>query len=135
MNGFTGKNRSRGAIGVIACTPMLLGFLYAAYLFFTAPYAEHAQIEVLAPWISAGGFEASFRFYLDPLSMLMTLVVTGVGFLIHVYATSYMAHEDGFYRFFAYLNLFCFFVLDVGAGGQHCCSSWDGKAWDCARTC
>src|SRR6266404_8910723 len=86
INGLTGKNRSRSAIGAIACSTVGLAFLYAAYIFFTASFSEHPHIESLGPWIHAGPFLAGFDFYLDPLSMLMTLVVTGVGFLIHVYA-------------------------------------------------
>src|SRR5579872_2068246 len=65
------------------------------------------------PWIVAGNFNAPFGFYLDQLSTVMVLVVTGVGFLIHVYSVGYMAHEGGFYRFFSYLNLFMFFMLTL----------------------
>jgi len=119
VNGFFGKGRSRGVIGGIACTTVGLAFVYAVYLFFTASYAEHAHIEFIAPWIAAGAFHADFALYLDPLSMLMTLVVTGVGFLIHVYATAYMAEEDGFYRFFSYLNLFMFFMLTLVLAGNY----------------
>ncbi len=60
-----------------------------------------------------GKFSAPFGFYLDQLSMVMVLVVTGVGFLIHIYSVGYMAHEGGYYRFFAYLNLFMFFMLTL----------------------
>ena len=56
-------------------------------------------------------FQADWGFLLDPLSSVMILVVTGVGFLIHVYSTGYMAHDNGYYRFFGYLNLFVFFML------------------------
>jgi NADH-quinone oxidoreductase subunit L len=62
-------------------------------------------------WISAGSFTAGFDLQLDQLSVVMLLVVTGVGFLIHIYSTGYMAHEGGYYRFFSYLNLFMFFML------------------------
>ena len=61
----------------------------------------------------AGKFSAPFGFYLDQLSIIMVLVVTGVGFLIHIYSVGYMAHEGGYYRFFAYLNLFMFFMLTL----------------------
>ncbi|MDX2154715.1 MAG: NADH-quinone oxidoreductase subunit L [Bryobacteraceae bacterium] len=60
---------------------------------------------------SLSSFGADFGFLLDPLSSVMILVVTGVGFLIHVYSTGYMAHDGGYYRFFGYLNLFVFFML------------------------
>jgi NADH-quinone oxidoreductase subunit L len=62
-------------------------------------------------WITAGSFRAGFDLQVDQLTIVMLLVVTGVGFLIHVYATGYMAHEGGYYRFFSYLNLFMFFML------------------------
>ena len=67
------------------------------------------------PFHTAGGqlarFTADWGFLLDPLSSVMILVVTGIGFLIHVYSTGYMAHDNGYYRFFGYLNLFVFFML------------------------
>src|SRR5204862_3615347 len=56
-------------------------------------------------------FTVDWGFLLDPLSSVMILVVTGIGFLIHVYSTGYMAHDNGYYRFFGYLNLFVFFML------------------------
>ena len=62
-------------------------------------------------WIIAGNFRAGFDLQFDQLTVVMVLVVTGVGFLIHIYATGYMAHEGGYYRFFSYLNLFMFFML------------------------
>src|SRR6185436_1211513 len=58
-----------------------------------------------------GTFTADWGFLLDPLSSIMILVITGIGFLIHVYSTGYMAHDNGYYRFFGYLNLFVFFML------------------------
>src|SRR6202008_929625 len=62
-------------------------------------------------WIVAGNFRAGFDLPMDQLTVVLVLVVTGVGFLIHIYSTGYMAHEGGYYRFFAYLNLFMFFML------------------------
>ena len=62
-------------------------------------------------WIATSDFHADFAFALDHLTLVMLLVVTGVGFLIHVYSVGYMAHEEGYWRFFAYLNLFMFFML------------------------
>ena len=63
------------------------------------------------PWIKFGGFQVNFALLLDPLSLLMTLIVTGVGGLIHIYATSYMAEDKEFNRFFTYFNLFIFMML------------------------
>ncbi len=65
------------------------------------------------PWIGAGGFRADYALQVDQLTMVMLLVVTGVGFVIHIYSTGYMAHEEGYARFFSYLNLFMFFMLTL----------------------
>jgi NADH-quinone oxidoreductase subunit L len=64
-------------------------------------------------WMTAGNFRAGFDLQMDQLTVVMVLVVTGVGWLIHIYATGYMAHEGGYYRFFSYLNLFMFFMLTL----------------------
>jgi NADH-quinone oxidoreductase subunit L len=74
----------------------------------TVPY-----VESLGTWIWTGNFHADFALQLDQLTMIMLLVVTGVGFLIHIYSVGYMAHEEGYWRFFAYLNLFMFFMLTL----------------------
>jgi len=68
-------------------------------------------LKTLFPWIRAGAFRADFAFQFDPLAAVMVLVVTGVGFLIHVYSVGYMAHDKGYTRFFSYLNLFMFAML------------------------
>jgi NADH-quinone oxidoreductase subunit L len=74
--------------------------------------AEHRIFEMdMFTWIQAGEFKAAFSLYLDPLSSVMILVVTGVGFLIHVYSTGYMSHEKAYARYFVYLNLFTFAML------------------------
>src|SRR5437899_2313894 len=115
MLGVAGFLIKRNIITVFMSIELMLNAVNLSFVAFS--YMQHSV--TLAPWISAGGFEANFTFYLDPLSMLMTLVVTGVGSLIHIYATAYMAHEDGFYRFFAYLNLFCFFMLTLVLAGNY----------------
>src|SRR6202023_4282269 len=66
---------------------------------------------VSKPWIAITGFQVNFAFSIDHLTLIMLSVVTGVGFLIHIYSAGYMAHEEGYWRFFAYLNLFMFFML------------------------
>jgi NADH-quinone oxidoreductase subunit L len=63
------------------------------------------------PWIAVSGFSVNFAFTVDHLTLVMLGIVTGVGFLIHIYSVGYMAHEEGYWRFFAYLNLFMFFML------------------------
>ena len=83
----------------------------AQFAGFLADQIPH--IERYGTWLSAGPFSADFGIYLDQLSLVMLLVVTGVGFVIHVYSVGYMAHEGGYYRYFAYLNIFMFFMLTL----------------------
>jgi len=113
INGLLGKRFSRQTVSAIA-----LGFCGAAFAMAVWVAAQFSalnipHVETLATWIRAGGFQADFAFYLDQLSLVMLLVVTGVGFLIHIYSVGYMWEEGGFYRFFAYLNLFMFFMLTL----------------------
>ncbi|MCX6244420.1 MAG: NADH-quinone oxidoreductase subunit L [Bacteroidetes bacterium] len=79
-------------------------------------------------WMTFGGLSLSFSFYIDPLSALMLLVVTGVGFLIHVYSIGYMEHDQGYNRFFAYMNLFVFFMLILVMGANYLIMfiGWEG---------
>jgi NADH-quinone oxidoreductase subunit L len=107
----------------IICPGMvLLSFLFSAgavWQLSQLPERVHQLIQFTwiagMPFHMANGhlatFQADWGFLLDPLSSVMILVVTGIGFLIHVYATGYMAHDNGYYRFFGYLNLFVFFML------------------------
>ena len=74
----------------------------------TLPYQEY-----FAHWLRSGNFSVDFAFYLDQLSLVMLLVVTGVGFLIHIYSVGYMWDDPSYYRFFTYLNLFMFFMLKL----------------------
>jgi NADH-quinone oxidoreductase subunit L len=111
INGLFGKHFSRQTVAAIA-----LGFCGAAFamaLWVASHVSLLPVVENLAPWIRAGDFQVDFAFYLDQLSLVMLLVVTGVGFLIHIYSVGYMWEEGGFYRFFAYLNLFMFFMLTL----------------------
>ena len=74
---------------------------------------ETAYVERYFTWFQSGTCMSDSIFAVDRLTAVMLLVVTGIGSLIHIYATGYMAHEGGFYRFFAYLNLFMFFMLTL----------------------
>jgi NADH-quinone oxidoreductase subunit L len=121
---FYGRRLKNSMVNYLCVGSVFLAFLYSfgAFLQLTAmPAAERIAIKILFEWIPAGpyhmlngrisNFLADWGFQLDPLSAVMILVVTGVGFLIHVYSTGYMAHEGGYYRFFGYLNLFMFSML------------------------
>jgi len=113
INGFVGRRLTRQAIATVAVA--FCGASFAMVLYVASRFSSLAipHIETLAPWIRAGAFQADFAFYLDQLSLVMLLVVTGVGLLIHIYSIGYMWEEAGFYRFFCYLNLFMFFMLTL----------------------
>ena len=113
VNGLFGKKFSRQTVAAVAL--LFSGAAFAMALFVASRFSSLTtpHIEFLATWIRAGKFQADFAFYLDQLSLVMLLVVTGVGFLIHIYSVGYMWEEGGFYRFFAYLNLFMFFMLTL----------------------
>ena len=113
INGFLGKKSSRQAVTTIALFFSGAAFAMALWIALrfsslTLPYHEY-----LAHWIRIGGFSVDFAFYLDQLSLVMLLVVTGVGFLIHIYSVGYMRDDPSYYRFFSYLNLFMFFMLTL----------------------
>jgi len=113
INGFFGKKFSRQTIASVALLFSGAAFAVVLSVVFRFSSLSTPHIELLATWIRAGSFQADFAFYLDQLSLIMLLVVTGVGFLIHIYSIGYMWEEGGFYRFFAYLNLFMFFMLTL----------------------
>ncbi|MGB9204872.1 MAG: NADH-quinone oxidoreductase subunit L, partial [Terriglobales bacterium] len=113
INGFFGRQSSKKAISAVALTFCGAAFFVAVLIAAnfssaSAPYSFH-----LAHWIRSGSFGVDFDFYLDQLSLVMLLVVTGVGFLIHVYSVGYMWEDDGYYRFMSYMNLFMFFMLTL----------------------
>jgi len=113
INGFFGKRFSRQTVVAVA-----LAFCGGAFVLALSIAARFSSIaipctEFLAHWFRVGSFQIDFAFYLDQLSFVMLLVVTGVGFLIHIYSAGYMWEDGGFYRFFAYLNLFMFFMLTL----------------------
>ena len=114
INGLFGRRFKNAMVSAIALLFTAASFGWAAWAVYSIwPGGPAPHIEMLFPWITAGSFSAPFGFYLDQLSMIMVLVVTGVGFLIHIYSVGYMSHEGGYYRFFSYLNLFMFFMLTL----------------------
>ncbi|MGA8503078.1 MAG: NADH-quinone oxidoreductase subunit L [Candidatus Sulfotelmatobacter sp.] len=111
INGFLGKKSSRQAVSSVAL--LFSGAAFAMALWVAARFSSLSlpYQEFVAHWIRVVGFRADFAFYLDQLSLVMLLVVTGVGFLIHIYSIGYMWDDPSYYRFFSYLNLFMFFML------------------------
>jgi NADH-quinone oxidoreductase subunit L len=113
INGFLGKRSSRRAVTTVALVFCGAAFAWALLVAARFSSLELPYQEFLAHWIRSGSFTADFAFYLDQLSLVMLLVVTGVGFLIHIYSVGYMWDDPGYYRFFSYLNLFMFFMLTL----------------------
>jgi NADH-quinone oxidoreductase subunit L len=113
INGFFGRRSSKKAVTAVAlvfcgaafCMALLVAANFSSA---SAPYSYS-----LAHWLRSGSFSVDFDFYLDQLSLVMLLVVTGVGFLIHIYSVGYMWEDESFYRFMSYLNLFMFFMLTL----------------------
>jgi NADH-quinone oxidoreductase subunit L len=115
INGLFGAKWPKAIVNSVALGSTGVSFLCAveAVREFLGYYETNhrAWVKPFFDWIVAGNFRAGFDLQLDQLTVVMLLVVTGVGFLIHIYSTGYMAHEEGYYRFFSYLNLFMFFML------------------------
>jgi NADH-quinone oxidoreductase subunit L len=122
INGLLGRRLPKNAVTAVALLFLGMAVAYSwwvAVQFFGLPDSAVAHIETLAPWIHTSDLQVDFSFYLDPLSLVMLLVVTNVGFLIHIYSVGYMAEEGGYYRYFSYLNLFMFFMLMLVLAGSY----------------
>src|SRR2546426_9172537 len=131
LNLVIGDRLGRRGIAWLGCGVVGLSFVLAvraALRLAGLPEDARTIVEPVMTWIKVGDFTANISFLLDPLSTVMILVVTGVGFLIHVYSTGYMHEEDGFYRFFAYLNLFMFSMLTLVLGSNYLMMfvGWEG---------
>jgi NADH-quinone oxidoreductase subunit L len=111
INGLFGRRMPKSMINVFAIGSVTLSFLWAIKTLVGLSPLETKYIEHYFTWIQSGTLNIGIDFAVDRLTAVMLMVVTGVGLLIHIYSIGYMAHEDGYYRFFAYLNLFMFFML------------------------
>jgi len=114
VNGLLGKSLPKGVVGTIGSMAVGLSFLVTVSIFWqylSLPVDARPVEKVVFTWISSGTFKAEAAFLVDPLSLIMLLVVSGVSTLIHIYSISYMYDEPGFYRYFSYLNLFVFAML------------------------
>ncbi|MBS4027138.1 MAG: NADH-quinone oxidoreductase subunit L [Ignavibacteriales bacterium] len=122
LNGLFGKKINNEKIsGTIGSLAVFFPFVIAVGIFFemlNSPIEERSHIIQLFDWISAGSLSIPFALQVDQLSILMTLIVTGVGFLIHVYSIGYMHGDKGFWRFFTYLNLFITMMLFLVLGNN-----------------
>ena len=119
LNGLLGRHLPQRVVTTIALLFTAAPLAKVLQIAFTFGSLQLPHVERLSMpgqsmyWIATSNFHVDFAFLLDPLTLIMLLVVTGVGFLIHIYSVGYMEHEDGYWRYFAYLNLFMFFMLTL----------------------
>jgi NADH-quinone oxidoreductase subunit L len=115
INGILGRRLPKALVSTVAL--LFPAAAFAQVLWIVAQVHQGLALphfEAFAtPWIAVSGFHANFSFLLDQLTLVMLLVVTGVGMLIHIYSVGYMAAEDGYWRFFSYMNLFLVFMLTL----------------------
>ncbi|HJT16094.1 MAG TPA: NADH-quinone oxidoreductase subunit L, partial [Thermoanaerobaculia bacterium] len=131
LNGLFGSRAGKGFVSVVGPLSSLLSAIAAtiAVVQYHAAYPTGERyVNVLYNWISSGGIGADVAFQLDPLSIVMLMVITWVGTLIHIYSVGYMAHEPGYARYFSYLNLFLaeMLVLVLGSSYLLMFVGWEG---------
>jgi hypothetical protein len=128
VNGLFGQRYSQHAAGKVACGSVALSFACALYVFgSTVGHARPREV-ILYQWIFGGNLSVNLGFLIDQLTCIMLLVVTGVGFLIHLYSIGYMHGEEGFTRFFTYMNLFMVSMLLLVMGNNYAVLfiGWEG---------
>ncbi|MCX6641137.1 MAG: NADH-quinone oxidoreductase subunit L [bacterium] len=131
LNGLLGKRQKEATAGILASGMMFLSFLVSVTVFFQLlgmPAGNRSLTQTLYTWMAVGDFSINVSFLIDPLSAVMILVVTGVGFLIHVYSIGYMKGDRDVVRYFTYLNLFAFFMLILVMADNYLLSfvGWEG---------
>ena len=133
INGLFRKQLSKSLSGIIGCGVILISFLLSVYVFFQVKNGNTHLPNDLAHYfdfINTAALKVGFDFQIDPLSSLFLLIITGVGFLIHVYSTSYMHEEESkdFAKYFSFLNLFVFSMLLLVMGGNYIIMfiGWEG---------
>ncbi len=113
INGILGRKLPKAAINVVAIGSVLLSFLWVLNTLNALGSMDKLYVEHYFTWIKSDFVDVGLDFGVDRLTAVMLMIVTGVGLLIHIYSIGYMAHEGGYYRFFAFLNLFMFFMLTL----------------------
>jgi NADH-quinone oxidoreductase subunit L len=117
INGLFGKNLPKSVVGIIGSGTLLVSFLLSIWCFNEVGTSGAIHVR-LYNFFTVDGLQVDFGFLIDHLSVWMMLIVTGIGFLIHVYSIGYMHDDDGFWKFFAYLNLFIFSMLLLVMGNN-----------------
>src|ERR1051326_3502322 len=119
INGIFGRRFPKSLINTVAIGSVVLAFAWVLKTIAGMGDLNSTVTEHYFTWIQSGPVNIGCDFFVDRLTIVMLLVVTGIGSLIHIYATGYIAHEGGYYRFFAYLNLFMFFMLVLVLGANY----------------
>ena len=119
FNGLLGKNLPKIVVGSVATLVVFSSFCIALSLFFNFDTAGGPVIVKAFEWFRVNGVQVNFAFQIDQLSLMMILIITGIGSLIHLYSIGYMSHDKGFYKFFTYLNLFIFSMLLLVMGSNY----------------
>ena len=116
LNGLLGRRFSQAVVSLVGCGASGLSMIFAllsAWTYSTSAGQPAPFIHSYFTWIESGNLRADYALYYDRLTLVMTVTVTVVAFLIHLYSRGYMEHEGGYYRFFTYLNLFLFMMLTL----------------------
>jgi len=116
LNGLLGRRLGKKAVSWIGPSAIGLAFFTSILIFFELlkrPPSERLFEKIIFDWVVSGSFHTVIGYQIDPLSILMALVVTGVSFFIHIYSVGYMHEDPGYIRYFAYLNLFVFMMLNL----------------------
>ena len=119
INGLFGKNLPKVFVGGLATAVVFASFCIAAKLFMDFSSTSQPVIVKAFEWFTIGGIQINFAFQIDQLSLMMVMIITGIGTLIHLYSIGYMSHDNGFYKFFTYLNLFIFSMLLLVMGANY----------------
>jgi NADH-quinone oxidoreductase subunit L len=128
ITGLLSRRLSVKISGWLASGTVLLSFILSLLIFVKLAGGDSPSTIVLSDWIKVGNLNIPFEFYIDQLSSLMLLIITGVGFLIHVYSIGYMHGDEGYNRFFSFMNLFIFFMTILVLGGSYLVMfiGWEG---------
>jgi NADH-quinone oxidoreductase subunit L len=118
LNVFFGKNLGKSISGIIGTLTVAVSFAVSIYFFLQINQTKQPVVIDLFDWIQISNFKVNFGFLLDQLSILWLLFVTGIGSLIHLYSISYMHDDENMHKFFAYLNLFVFFMISLVIGSN-----------------
>ena len=119
INGLFGKNLPKIVVGSLATAAVFASFCIAVSLFLKFDSESPAVVVKAFEWFRVNGIQINFGFQIDQLSLMMVMIITGIGSLIHLYSIGYMSHDKGFYKFFTYLNLFIFSMLLLVMGSNY----------------